>query len=565
MSAAAHVAASLLGHLVLTAAPGVACSLYAIKRGVRSEPIVLGIALAGSGVCAYLALLFYYATPGVGVAWDILLLLASISVIVWCWRTGELDRSTLAPFAAPTSLWLLGSAFIAFLGFVHGGVSGTEPIPMSSVRFSGQLASDNDIPRYFTEWFAAHGHSGRPPEYPAEWLMSDRPPLQIGYALSQHAFVNTAGGLQYQVLCISLQQLWVVGMWAVLTAAGLSVRTRALAMAAAMISDVAIVNGFYVWPKLLAAAFLLAALALVISPHWRAYRRDNRIAALFAALLALAMLSNGSSIFGAIPLVVLAIFRGVPGPRWIGVGLLVGLLLYGPWIAYQHYGDPPGNRLLKWQLGGVVEVNPEGTVEAITNGYDRAGLSGTLTNKERNFGEMLGLPHGRENFEEAAEDVGNGRFGLAIEAIRQARFYSLVPYFGIFLIAPFAMLLARRRKRAEEEWRFALIGFGFVLVACVIWGLLLFGSTESSTTIHVGSFAVPLLGVCACVAGLHSVFPRLAKAIVAINVAAVAIMYAPSLQPPPGTAYSPIMAVLALASLLALGYVLFGSREPARA
>ena len=44
-----------------------------------------------------------------------------------------------------------------------------------------------------------------------------------------------------------------------------------------------------------------------------------------------------------------------------------------PWSAYQKYGDPPGNRLTKWTLAGVVEVDDRGTAEAIFDSYGEAG------------------------------------------------------------------------------------------------------------------------------------------------------------------------------------------------
>ncbi len=556
---------AVFAHLALTAAPAIAASIYSVRRGVNQVPIVLGIALVASGVCAYSALTAYYVDPVIGIAWDALIVAGSIALAVFSWRGGELDRSALTPLATPLLLWVIATCFVTFLGFLHGA---TElGVGMSPVRFSSQLPSDNDMPRFFTEWFAAHGHSGTPPVYPGDWLMSDRPPLQVGYALSQHAFFNTASYLHYQVLCVALQQLWVVGMWAVLVAAGLPARTRGLAMVATMISDIAIVHGFFVWPKLLGAAFVLAALAIVISPSWSAYRRDLRVAALVAALLALAMLAHGSSIFGVIPLVLLAVFRGVSSLRWIGAGLLVGLSLYAPWAAYQHYGDPPGNRLLKWQLGGLSEeINSEGTLESIERGYRQAGVSGTLNDKESNFEAMAGLVSTKRDFEATVDDLEAGHLGLALEPIRDARFFSLLPFLGLFLVGPLAMLASWRRKRPDAvEWSFALRALGFVVVACIFWGLLLFGGPGSTTSIHLGSLAVPLLAVCACVVGLHSLYPRFATALVAVNVAAVLILYAPSLQPVPGTSYSVAMALLVLASLAALLVVLFGpppSRVP---
>jgi hypothetical protein len=556
----AELVAGLAAHLALVGAPGIAAAVLASRRGVRDLPVILGIALAASGITAFAAFWAYYASPTVGQAWDFLLLLGSILVVAWVWRQGGLDRKLLAPLAIPLALWVLGSCFVVFLGFLHGGVD--HAIPMSALRFSGQLPSDNDIPRYFTEWFATHGHANPPPLYPPDWLMSDRPPLQVGYALAQRGFFHTERELHYEILCVVVQSLWIVGMWAVLLAARLRARTRALAMFAAMVSDVAILHGFFVWPKLIAAAFLLAALAIVISPAWTRSRHDVRVAALIGALLALSMLSHGSSIFGVIPLVLLAAYRGLPSWRWVGVAAIAGLALMVPWTAYQHYADPPGNRLLKWQLGGDFELDSKGTLEAIEDGYDEAGLDRTIQYKSENFGEMVGWPRAKNEFEYAVDSLEADKPGLAAAAVRGARFFSLLPFLGILLIAPFAMLAGRRRARNEEEWRFALICFGFFAIACVAWGLLLFGTPDSRATIHVGSLAVPLLGMVACVAGLRSVFPRLAAWVVAVNVLMVLVLYVPSLTPEPGSSYSPITAVLVAASLAGFALVSFG--RPAR-
>jgi hypothetical protein len=552
--------AGLAAHMLLLGAPGVAAAVLATRRGVKDVPVTLGIALAASGISAFVAFWAYYASSLAGQSWDFLLLFGSILLVVWIWREGGLDRQRLAPLAVPAALWVLGSCFVVFLGFLHGGTD--QAVSMSALRFSGQLPSDNDIPRFFSEWFATHGHSSPPPLYPPEWLMSDRPPLQIGYVLAQRGFFHTERDLHYEILCVIVQGLWIVGMWAVLCAARLRPRTRGLAMFAAMVSDIAILHGFFVWPKLIAAAFLLAALAIVISPAWNRSRHDVRVAALIGALLALAMLAHGSSVFGVIPLALIAAWRGLPSWRWVGVVALAGLALIAPWVAYQHYADPPGNALLKWQLGGDTAFDSRGTLEAIEDGYSEAGWDGTLTNKEENFGEMVGWPRAKNDFELAVDNVETGKVGEAIAAVRDVRFFSLLPLLGILLIAPFAMLAARRRlDRNREEWRFALLCFAFFGIACVFWGLMLFGTPDSRATIHVGSLAVPLLAIVGCVAGLHSVFPRLAATVVGLNVLLVLVLYVPSLTPPPGTSYSPIACILALASLA--GFALLTLGRPA--
>lgn len=546
----------LLEHLALTALPGVAVTLLAMQRGTRSVPILLCLALASSGLVALAAFWAYYASPTFGQAWDYAVLLGSIGLVLWSWFRGGLDRWLLRKLLTPLLLWALGSCFVIYLGFLHGGTD--NAIGMSSLRFTSQLPSDNDIPRFFSEWFSIHGHDGPPPLYPAGWHMSDRPPLQIGYVLSQRAFSNDVVNLHYQVLCVVIQQLWIVAMWAVLIAARVRSATRSLAMFAVIISDIAIVHGFFVWPKLLAATFLLAALALVISPKWVELRRDLRVAALFACLCALAMLAHGASVFGVIPLVAIGVLRGLPTWRWLGIAALVGLVLMGPWSVYQRYGDPPGNRLLKWQLGGYSRVDGKGTLETIVDGYSEAGLSGTIANKYENFGEMAGWPGTKNEIVDMVDFAQNGEIAKALEALRRTRFFYMLPLVGLFLVAPIAMLLRRKQvSRGDPDWRFALISLFFVVVGCVGWGLLLFGGTGARTVIHAGSLVLPLLAFCGCVAGLRATHPRLAAVVVGINIAIVLAIYTPSLTPPPGTSYSAIAAVLAATSLIGLGLVTF--------
>jgi hypothetical protein len=561
-------------HGILIGLPGVAAVLLVMRRGLKSIPLLIAVGLVASGVLSYLAFWAYYGSETIGTTYDFFLFGASLLAVGFCWKEDGLDRDVLRALRTPLLLWIFGSGFVLFFGFFHGGDS--NAITTAAYRFSGELPSDNDIPRYFAEFFATHGHQ-TPPEYPGNWLTSDRPPLQIGYVLAQRGFVNTAQGLHYQIICVIENALWIPAMWAVLVAVPLRDLTRRLAMLVAMISDIAIVHGFFVWPKLIAAAFLLAALAVILSPEWRgATRRDPRVAALIGALLALSMLSHGSSIFGVIPLVIFAAFRGVPSWRWLAAALTALLLVYVPWTAYQKYAVPPGNRLLKWQLGGETEVNPEGTLEAIENGYSREGVSGTIDLKEENFEEMVGWPRTKEEWNAAITALDEGKPGVAVAKVRWDRFFSLFPFLGILLLGPIGMIVAwltkKRRDpggwREPDEWRFALLCFAFFVIACVSWGFLLFGTPEARTTIHVGSLAVPLLGAIGCVVGLRSVYPRLGLALGIVNVLFVLFLYAPSFEPPvAGTSYSVLNGLLTVIALAGIAWVLFGplvgGRKPA--
>ena len=544
-------------HLALTGAPGIAAVLLAMRLGVRDVPVLLGIGLAASGAAAFLAFWAYFADPTIGQAWNYVLLLGSIQVAVLAAYRGNLDPELLRQLRIPLLLWILGSVFIVYLGFLHGGTE--NAIGMSGSRYAGGLPSDNDIPRYFAEWFAAEGHHGTPPIYPPDWLMSDRPPLQIGYVLSQESItVADTQSLHYEILSSVVQQLWIVGLYAALLAAGLRRLTVGLVMFAALASDIAILYGFYVWPKLIAGAFLLAALALVISPDWAQWRRDWRIGALLGALLALGMLAHGASIYGVLPILLIGAYRGLPSWRWLGAAAAVGLVMMGSWSAYQKYDDPPGNRLIKWHLGGVTEIDGRGSLETIVDSYREAGLGGTLDNKWNNVQDITGIARD-EDIKNIVDFAGEGDSSEAIVWVRIYRFFDLLPMLGLLLIGPIAMAIRRRHRESAADWGFALTAFAYVGIGCFFWALLQWGTPgESSAIIHAGTTAIPLVAIAACVAAMAAVSTRLAIAVVAINALFVLVVYAPSLTPLPGTSYSPIAAILAALGLLGYGLVALG-------
>jgi hypothetical protein len=549
----------LAEHLALTGLPAALATFLAMRRGLRSVPLLLTVGLAASGATAMLVFWAFYATPLLGKVMAFLIVLGSIQGIVLC-RPQGLDRRLLLELATPTALWILGSAFVLYLGFLHGGAD--QPLAMALTRFSHPLPTDNEIPKFFADWYFVHGHHGPPPPF-ADWLSSDRPPLQSGYVLAQRPFGWDGDGLHYQVLGVVVQQLWIVGMWALLCAARLRPLARGLAMVAAMVSDIAILHGFFVWPKLIAAAFLLAALAMVLSEDWVRLRRSPWAAALFASLCALAMLAHGASAFGIVPLLIAAALRGLPSWRWLGIAALVGVVLLAPWSAYQRFADPPGNRLIKWQLGGSLAVDDRGALETIADGYRQAGFDGTLQNKWNNVTEIVGQKEAEAAVRTAFDEVEAGHLGRAVAALRVPRFYSLVPFLGILLVGPLIMLVARVRGSPDgPEWRFALASLGFCCLTCLVWVLLMFGEPDSSTMIHVGTLAVPLLAVCGCVAGAYAVSPRLAIGLVALNVVVVLLLYTPSLSPPLGTSYSALATLLAALALAGFGLVALRPAAP---
>jgi hypothetical protein len=552
--------------LALTAIPGVAAALLALRQGVRQEAILLCIGLAGSGAAAMLTFWVYFGVPSLGGFCAYTLFFGSIALIAWLWPQVSQHRALLRRLAVPLGLWALASLFIVFFGFLHGGTE--KAVETASYRFSTQpspFATDSSIPFFFSEWIFS-GSPGPAPVFDPGWLFSDRPPLQVAYVLTQHVFGWDTETLHYEVLGVILQQFWVIAMWALLMAARVSSRTRALVMVGALVSDVAITNSFYVWPKLLGAAFVIAALALLVAPRESTLKASPATVVLLGALAALAFLAHGTSAFGLIPVALVAIWRGLPGWRWLAAGAAAALLLVGPWLAYQHYGDPPGNRLVKWSLAGSAAIDDRGTLETIFDEYGKAGVGETLENKWKNFLTMaggnpaIGAPtEGQVPFGDVVTEIGDtvsavahGRFGIAASKVREIRHWHLLWALGILLLALPLIAFGRLRGawRDNDDWRFArfcLIVFG---LGAVFWGLLMFGSVAGRSVTTASSLALPLVGIAAVVAGVRATYPRWAAWLVGANVVTVLILYVPYLPPLPGDSYSPFAAVATLASLV---------------
>ena len=551
--------------LTLIAMPGVAAALLAVRLGVRGEPQLLGVGLAGSGAAAMLTFWLYLGLPSLGPTWAYLLFFGSTAAAVLLWPRDPAPRALLRRLSVPLGLWALAYLFIVFFGFFAGGTE--NALGTAAVRFStdpSPFASDSYIPLFFSDWIF-NGSPGPTPVFEPGWLLSDRPPLQIGYVLTQRVFGWVATRLRYELIGVVIQQMWVVAMWALLTAARVSRRTRALAMIAALVSDIAIVNAFYVWPKLLGATFVLAALALLAAPRESTLRQQPWAVGLLAAFAGLAFLAHGTSAFGLIPVAAIALWRGLPGWRWLAVGSAVLLLLLAPWIAYQKYGEPPGNRLAKWSLAGVAEVEDRGTLEAIVDEYREAGVGGTIDNKLSNFSMMAGgnpggavpapghFPFGDVVTQsgDAVDSLAEGDFELVASKIREIRHWHLFWSLGLLLFALPLILVGRLRDgwRESDDWRFARLCLIVYGVGVVCWGLLMFGNVAGRALATSTSLALPLVGVVGVVAGLRATLPRWAVWFVAANVLTVLAVYTPYLPLPPGGSYSTFAAIAFLASL----------------
>ncbi len=79
----------LLEELLLIALPGVAAAMFAASRGMRSQPLLLGVALVATGAAAMIVFWGFYLTPEVGKTLTFLIEIGSAAGAVAVWFGGK--------------------------------------------------------------------------------------------------------------------------------------------------------------------------------------------------------------------------------------------------------------------------------------------------------------------------------------------------------------------------------------------------------------------------------------------------------------------------------------------
>jgi hypothetical protein len=75
---------------------------------------------------------------------------------------------------------------------------------------------------------------------------------------------------------------------------------------------------------------------------------------------------------------------GLQWRRWCAV-IVVFLAIAGPWIAFQKFYAPPGNRLIKWHLAGQIDIDPRGSWQTLKDSYSKSSWDQLVAARASNF------------------------------------------------------------------------------------------------------------------------------------------------------------------------------------
>ena len=532
--------AAWLWNGLLLGAGFVATARWLERRAWLSPPWIALGAGAAAAVAGYLTFWAYWANPLAGRILSFVV--GGGGVVAWI--------QTRPDPANKRSEWPRVVLVMAVVGFFHLALLYLYPSPrdfydLAAHRFVGALPDDNRI-SHDTALRLFEGGSLK--NFTPDWLSSDRPPLLAGCELLTLPIAPVFGfdtSIVSGTTAVWFQLLWVAAGYGLLRLLGLTPGRASAWLAVLALSGFFVQNTVFTWPKLSAGAFTCGAFALWVAPSASHPRRDLVLGAVLAAL---GWLAHGGVAFSLLPLAPWLAWRAGRGEwrAWAFAAAFFAALAL-PWLAYQKFYDPPGNRLLKWHLAGQQAIDPRGTWETIRDAYHATPGPELGNNKLSNFATQFRGSWG-------------ALFDFAPTGARPRRtdefFYllrSLAWCGAALLVTP--VLLATRRKIPAPRLQAALATW--TALSVIGWCLLMFGTNQA--VIHQGSYAVPIGLFILCCAWFDAASRWMIVAVAALQGLTLATTWAP----PSETVFGPAAGWpwLALASAALAGVIVGGLRE----
>jgi hypothetical protein len=240
----------------------------------------------GVGAAGYLGFLVYVLSVPAGLVLSFACLAIVIISLVRHVRGGE-----SAPRELIQALTLAGLFGLTYLTLFFWYVPKyTADVP-AEIFFEWPRPHDQKIPLMFAEAI----YQRLPTRTGKDlwgWYFSDRPPLQAGFVLLFSPLWGLADrAIIYQGVGTALQASCIAALWVMLRSLSFHYRETLLAVVMVGASGFVYFHSIYVWPKLLAATFVLIAMAPLVGAFLARAGLDVAAAVLAAAAAALAMLA----------------------------------------------------------------------------------------------------------------------------------------------------------------------------------------------------------------------------------------------------------------------------------
>jgi hypothetical protein len=495
------------------------------ERLWRDSPLLAPLfATVGVAVVSWLAFIAFWLNSWVGFGFATIVLAASVVVTA----QGGLWRRWRE--ALPVASLVVG-AVVFYLGFTYLWGPGTGVYDLIQARFFNfVMPVDNTIPSLFAQKIAA----GEPTHLMlGDWNGGDRPPLQSGFELlfrplsgvpqllTGHPFTAAPAMAVTFALDLLAQLLWIPVGYALLRQLSFRRWVAIGGVAFALFVPAIMVNTVFTWPKMMSAALVLCALAFLLAAKGSPARfRLLFVSAIIAAVFA--VLAHGAAAFAIPALVVVGLYALWGRPiratlTTVAIGVGIGLAAYVPWIVYQRFVDPPGDRLLKWHLAGVTALDPRPFLETFIDQYSALSFTQFIANRLENLSTVFGS--------DQFERLSDARFDLVTFLRVEDYTSTMVATSLIGLVLLLIMVLSltgRLRSLPAAELQRLLLVAGMML-SVLIWALVLF--TPFAAIVPQGSHAWLLIFTTVPFAWMLERTPRLGVALLAAQSLSLVIVY----------------------------------------
>ncbi len=372
-----------------------------------------------------------------------------------------------------------------------------------------------------------------------DWQGSDRPPLQSGLIILMHPALGwlppaaAAFASSY-----AAQGLWILGAMVLLWGVGLCGTSLKCGLVTTAITGLVLLNSIFTWPKLMSSGFLLASAGILLR-HLAGSEKPPLKAwgsLVLAGLLAgFAMQCHGSAAFAILPMGVFLLFRkawNFAGPVLIlRNGVAFGacfILLQIPWMLWQKIGDPPGDRLIKWHIGGVIPIDDRRSGQTILESYQNLDWKTFWFNKVQNL-DALFTPNNLPISPWLALD----NFDRSLNA----DFFGLFPAISWALPAWLALVFLGSHDQAVRRTLLCVfLKFLPVIIWAIftaaVWIFLMF--IPGSTVNHQGPMNLSLIGLLFSGAALGAISPKVWSIAAVFQTTGVLWLYFGSLHGPAG-------------------------------
>ena len=379
---------------------------------------------------------------------------------------------------------ILDYFLIMFIGFLYILIVHLfEPVGDKDIEWITanrwlELPIDNEIPRRFADKLYQN-LDPRDFLIGLDWTSSDRPPLMTGFILFFRPIfelVQIPSKSSAYAAGIGFQLIWIPILLKILRTWKISYLYSVIILLSFLSNGFIFYNSIFVWPKLGGAALLLYAFFI--------YQRDGLIefknTIIIAVLTSLAWLSHGGTSISIIPIVLIVFSRPkFFNLKYILISAVIVATLCLPWTAYQKVYDPPGNRLLKWHIGGQPNAIEKTLTETIKESYSNITIEEWTENRKLNFMRLFGDKFSYLSImnPSSSERVVNDFYYFF-------RSHEIIILLS-FILMTFLIFKKRFNFLIDELYKGRLF-FTLLLLSLTFWILLLF--IPKTTVIHQGSY-----------------------------------------------------------------------------